>query len=78
MISATHILIVALVIFLLFGANRLADIGKGLGEGIKNFKKGLADEPSPDQRKAAAPQLETRDPEKPGAKGDEGGTDKGA
>jgi sec-independent protein translocase protein TatA len=26
---------------LLFGAGRIADIGKGLGQGIKNFKQGL-------------------------------------
>ena len=29
---------------LLFGAGRLADIGKGLGEGIRNFKNGLKDD----------------------------------
>ena len=39
-----QIAIIALVIFLLFGASRLGDIGKGLGEGIKNFKKGIAED----------------------------------
>ncbi len=38
-----EILIIALVALLLFGASRISDIGKGLGEGIKNFKKGLRD-----------------------------------
>jgi len=33
---------------LLFGAGRVADIGKGLGEGIRNFKKGLAEDDSPE------------------------------
>lgn len=42
-----QIVIVALVILLLFGASRLGDIGKGLGEGIKNFKKGITDEDKP-------------------------------
>ena len=42
--SVTHWLIVALVVLVLFGGSRLGDIGKGLGEGIKNFKKGLKDE----------------------------------
>jgi sec-independent protein translocase protein TatA len=37
-----QIAIIALIIFLLFGASRLGDIGKGLGEGIRNFKKGIA------------------------------------
>lgn len=39
-----QIVIIALVILVLFGGSRLGDIGKGLGEGIKNFKKGLADD----------------------------------
>jgi sec-independent protein translocase protein TatA len=34
------LLIVALVV-LIFGATRLPAIGKGLGEGIKNFRKSL-------------------------------------
>ncbi|AUX46188.1 protein translocase TatA [Sorangium cellulosum] len=29
---------------LLFGAGRIADIGKGIGEGIRNFKKGIRDD----------------------------------
>jgi sec-independent protein translocase protein TatA len=45
-IGGGELLIIALIALLLFGAGRLSDIGKGLGEGIKNFKKGLKeDEP---------------------------------
>ena len=47
--SPAHWLIVALIILLLFGATRLSEIGKGLGEGIKNFKKGIQDDPAPDK-----------------------------
>ena len=36
-----ELLIIALVAMLLFGAGRIASVGKGLGEGIRNFKKGL-------------------------------------
>ncbi len=39
-----EILLIGLAVMLLFGAGRLADIGKGLGEGIKNFRKGLKDD----------------------------------
>lgn len=39
-----QIVIIALIILLLFGASRLSDIGKGLGEGIRNFKKGLSED----------------------------------
>jgi sec-independent protein translocase protein TatA len=48
--SPVQLLIVALIILLLFGATRLSEIGKGLGEGIRNFKKGLQDdEPGADE-----------------------------
>ncbi len=39
-----QILIILVIVLLLFGGNRLGEIGKGLGEGIKNFKKGIADD----------------------------------
>jgi len=42
--SPWHVIIVAVVVLVLFGGSRVADLGKGLGEGIKNFKKGIADE----------------------------------
>ncbi|HEX9296741.1 MAG TPA: twin-arginine translocase TatA/TatE family subunit [Polyangiaceae bacterium] len=48
-IGGGELLIIALIALLLFGAGRLSDIGKGLGEGIKNFKKGLKDESGPDE-----------------------------
>lgn len=43
-IGPLQIVLVLLVILLLFGASRLSEIGKGLGEGIRNFKKGLSDD----------------------------------
>ena len=48
-IGATELLVIALIAVLLFGAGRIADIGKGLGQGIKNFKQGLKDEESEDE-----------------------------
>jgi len=43
--------IIALIAMLLFGAGRLASLGKGLGEGIRNFKAGLRE--ATDEEKAA-------------------------
>ena len=40
-IGPGELLIIALIALLIFGAGRIADIGKGLGQGIANFKKGL-------------------------------------
>jgi len=63
-LSPIHWLIVAVVVLLLFGPSRLAGAGKGLGEGIRNFKKGLnhdgddAEKPAPpaDPGQLAPPQ----------------------
>ena len=44
-----HLIILAVVAFLLFGAKRLPELGKGLGEGLKGFKEGIkgVTDPSP-------------------------------
>jgi len=39
-----HLLLFALVVFLLFGKGRLSDIMGDAAKGIKSFKKGLADD----------------------------------
>lgn len=36
-----EILLLLLIVALLFGARRIGDIGKGLGEGIRNFREGI-------------------------------------
>jgi sec-independent protein translocase protein TatA len=53
-IGLPEILIIALVALLLFGAGRIADIGKGLGQGIKNFKQGLREADEVETKKAPA------------------------
>jgi len=45
-----HIIVLAVLAFVLFGAKRLPELGKGLGEGLKGFKeglKGISDPPPP-------------------------------
>ena len=36
-----HPVVLGVVAFLLFGAKRLPELGKGLGEGLKGFKEGI-------------------------------------
>lgn len=36
-----ELLVILVIIVVLFGASRLPQLGKGLGEGISNFKRGL-------------------------------------
>jgi sec-independent protein translocase protein TatA len=40
--SPIHWLLVIAVVLLVFGPTKLASVGKGLGEGIRNFKKGIS------------------------------------
>ena len=49
----SEILVILVVALLLFGAGRIADIGKGLGQGISNFKKGLREADDEDKPKKA-------------------------
>jgi sec-independent protein translocase protein TatA len=40
-LGPTELLLLLLIVVVLFGATRLPQIGRGLGEGIRNFKKGI-------------------------------------
>ena len=39
-----ELLIILFIIVLIFGANRLPGLARGLGSSIKNFKEGMKDE----------------------------------
>ena len=39
-----ELLIILFIVILIFGANRLPGLAKGLGSSIKNFKEGMKDE----------------------------------
>jgi sec-independent protein translocase protein TatA len=41
LLTPTHLIVLGIVVFLLFGAKRLPELGKGLGEGLKGFKEGI-------------------------------------
>lgn len=43
-LSIWHLLVVALLVFLFFGAGRLPRVMEDIAKGIKGFKKGLADD----------------------------------
>lgn len=59
--SVPHLLILLVVVLLLFGANRLGELGKGLGEGIKNFKKGLNGDDEEAKKKPAELESKNKD-----------------
>lgn len=49
-LGLTEILILLLIAVLLFGARRLPEIGRGLGEGISNFKKSVKGQDTGDSK----------------------------
>lgn len=66
LIQPWHLIVLAIVAFVLFGAKRLPELGKGLGEGLKGFKEGLkgisdppASAPTNQQSASAAPPSST-------------------
>jgi sec-independent protein translocase protein TatA len=46
-----EIAVILLIFVLLFGAGRVSDLGRGLGEGIRNFKKAVKDGTDEDKEK---------------------------
>jgi sec-independent protein translocase protein TatA len=41
LLTPSHLMIVAAVAFVLFGGEKLPELGKGLGEGIRGLKDGI-------------------------------------
>lgn len=69
-LSAPELIIILLIVILLFGAKRLPDTAKSIGESLKIFKKSVRDDSAP----PPAPPVEPRqitgatDPTPPPAK----------
>lgn len=48
-ISIWQLLIIAVIVVLLFGTNKLKNLGSDLGESIKGFKKAMEDDKKPNK-----------------------------
>jgi sec-independent protein translocase protein TatA len=40
-LSPGKLVLIILILLLVFGTGRISEVGKGLGEGLRSFKKGL-------------------------------------
>jgi sec-independent protein translocase protein TatA len=47
-LGVPELLIILLIVLIIFGASKLPQLGKGLGQGLRNFKDSVkGDEPPP-------------------------------
>jgi sec-independent protein translocase protein TatA len=54
-LGVPELLIILLIVLVIFGASRLPQLGKGVGQGLKNFKDAVRPEPDPPSRDKTAP-----------------------
>ena len=45
-LGVQELLLILVILVFIFGTSRIADLGKGMGEGIRNFKKAVKDDSS--------------------------------
>ena len=55
-----HLLVILVIVLLIFGPKKLGDLGKGLGEGIRNFKSSLNDQNAANNPKPTNPPTEDK------------------
>jgi sec-independent protein translocase protein TatA len=49
-----ELLVILLIVIIIFGANKLPQLGKGLGQGLRNFRESMkGDEPPPPPKNGA-------------------------
>jgi sec-independent protein translocase protein TatA len=46
LLQPMHLIVILFIALLVFGPSKISQLGKGLGEGIKNFKDAVNDDPS--------------------------------
>ena len=53
-IGFPELIVILVIIILIFGANRLPDIGRGIGKGIRNFKDASKEDADQQQQQRKA------------------------
>jgi len=53
-LGVTELLLILVIVVVIFGASKLPQLGRGFGEGIRNFRKGLkSDDDGPSENDAS-------------------------
>lgn len=50
MFGPTEIILIVLVVVILFGGRKIPELMKGIGQGMKEFKKATKDEPANEEK----------------------------
>lgn len=53
MFGPTEIIIIVLIVVLLFGGRKIPELMRGIGQGMKEFKKATKDEPAKEKNNSA-------------------------
>jgi len=61
MFSSQDIILIGIIVIVLFGANRLPEIGRGLGKSIRDFKKGMSEAEEIEAPKEKETEKETKE-----------------
>lgn len=79
-LGATELIVILLIVVLLFGASKIPELGKSVGQGIRSFKDGLRQEDAPppppaprrnlDEGRTPAPQAEASRQEEKAPRGE--------
>ena len=78
-LGASELLIILVIVVLLFGASKIPELGKSVGQGIRSFKDGLRQEDAPpppaprrnlDEGRAAPPSAQAQRQEEKAPRGE--------
>ncbi|MFC2160246.1 twin-arginine translocase TatA/TatE family subunit [Acidobacteriota bacterium] len=60
-VGPMELALIVLIIVIIFGARKLPELGKSMGEGIKNFKKSIATKDNDEDKSADEPHPPKKD-----------------
>ena len=49
-LGVQELLLIFVILVLIFGTSRIPELGRGLGEGIRNFKKSIKGDEEPEKK----------------------------
>jgi sec-independent protein translocase protein TatA len=64
-LNTQELLIIFLIVLLLFGANRIPEVGRALGKGIRDFKRATREVEDQVQTREEPPKRIVKEPEEP-------------